>query len=355
MVAWRWRSLLWVTALTVFGTGVGVGPGRSAFAAPSTPAAAPSSASPTRTVDDVCKEQEAKAKLALDKFLSPGILRPLSRLQADGIRKFLYPLRHCIRDGRGAWFLSPRLGRTGAAETLQIRGTIRPTYIMPDGRMLASKKRYWLSETTDVESKRVRAMPMMDYDADGIGELILRFDESGYDEHSVSHVVLTVRDSTVVPYPPLAKIVIDAVGDFDRDGRIDVLTHQSSPWRGQPYCFGMGGASEVGLPPVLYHAREDGSFSDSDDVAADYLRTQCPKAPAVLLDPDDGDGEWEVAAHKAISCARLHGESVSRVKDRLRREWPKVQRWRAKPDNDDCGTTLRELQSFATIEPPVTL
>jgi hypothetical protein len=148
MLARRWRSLLAATALALLGNWVGAGWGRPAFAAPATVGPASPSVSPTRPVDVACEAQEAKAKVMLDKFLSPKVL---GSYPADGVRELLYPLRHCIRDGRGAWFLSPRLGRTGAGETLQIRGTIRPTYIMPDGRMLASKKRYSIFETAELE------------------------------------------------------------------------------------------------------------------------------------------------------------------------------------------------------------
>lgn len=273
----------------------------------------------------------------------------------DGVEAFLWPMRRCVQAGRGAWLLQPHVSQEQFPEAQVLSGTLMPTYVAEDGKTTRASAKVDIGYASDPElghNATPRIMPMMDYDGDGVSELILQVISSRYEEYEERYRVYTFRDGRVRIYPGLENIRIQEVGDYDRDGLLDVVTHASSPWTGRN-CFGMESQLSVGLPPLLYHARSDGTFSPGDEVAAAYLREQCREPPATLIVLDDA--EWEITTFEAIACARLWGASAKEVQRRLRREWGKVKAARRAHDFSDCSTSLADFERFARIDPPVVL
>lgn len=274
----------------------------------------------------------------------------------DGIEAFLYPMRRCVPAGRGAWFLEGRLSRRFVNDGQMLDGTMTPLHVAEDGKVLRATTKFDIDFQSMIEEPgetRFRIMPMMDYDRDGVSELILFELSSALDLYEETYTVFTVRDGRIRVYPGLEKVKVSSIGDYDRDGLIDVVTSESSPWNASN-CFGMDTSSPTGLPPILYHARPDGTFSSSDEIAAAYLREQhCKAPPSTLISPEDYD--WEMNTMNAIACARIWGASAKEVQQRLRREWGKVKAARRAPDYQDCGHPLAYFERIARIEPPVVL
>ena len=127
---------------------------------------------------------------------------------------------------------------------------------------------------------------LTDYDGDGLSELVLTAEVQGHEHFAVEHHILKGSGGKVRPYPGLVDVDIEALQDFDGDGRLDVVSID----RHYPAenCLDME-PIPVGAPPVLYHATKDGTFSATDEVAREFLREQCPSKPRTLVavDPDD--------------------------------------------------------------------
>ena len=138
-----------------------------------------------------------------------------------------------------------------------------------------------------------------DYDADGRDELLVATSEwQNGGGGSKDMEVLRAGPRGIEPYP-VGHHYTNAI-DADGDGRPDLLDedffHAVAP------C-GLDGIDLYG-PSLLLHARADGTFSVSDEVARQWAITQCPRAPA-----------GPFSTPMAATCGRLWGKSVAEVSD----------------------------------------
>jgi hypothetical protein len=295
-------------------------------------------------VEAACAKLEAETKQHL------STLRPPVESDPQDLAAFFHPMRKCIAAGRGSWFMLPVLSSRRTA----ISGRVVPTYVGPDGTRTSAAQELNVSysPTPDMgNTSSFTIMPMMDFDRNGVHELIVREAEQGYDTNEWRFSVFSYSASSVVPYPPLAGIRISAIGDYDRDGVIDVVSNEAVWWT--EYCISEH-IERIGAPPVLYHARADGTFSASDEVAARWLREQCPAPPDTLLETTEDEYEWPTAALQNVACARTWGASAIDLEARLRREWRALGRL-ARSQVTFCQLDLTDYVRFARIEPPVTL
>lgn len=123
------------------------------------------------------------------------------------------------------------------------------------------------------------------------------------------------KHAAVAPYAPFAAVgTVESFTDFDRDGRLDFV--DAERW-GRIECDPVGvGVDDSPGPTSLWHARPDGTFSRTDDVArVPAARELRAPAAAHLSPPAEGSDERRdgSSALFAAVCAMAHGWSAERV------------------------------------------
>lgn len=179
-----------------------------------------------------------------------------------------------------------------------------------------------------------------DYDGDGTPELIVHrwqwVEEGG---SSSGYDVYTVRAGAIVPYAPAAAFDrIDAIADPDGDGRPDLVL--PSPWSVTAPC-GYMGEDHLG-PSLLAHARPDGTFSTTDDVARAWTLARCER---VGSDPATRPDVLDVA------CARLGGASPEAAVAALQAREPAGWQRLTGEDNGRC-LTFQQVAATALVRLP---
>jgi len=268
-------------------------------------------------------------------------------------------LGQCQRGPGGAWVLAVLDMGVDIDDTLpswHFEGAVQLTFIANDGTVLPYEEAVLLSVGNNPDAfdeLHVSLLSVHDYDDDGVVEAVTDEHSSGYDLDAHAFEIWTRAEADgdvfVTPWAfHEPGFDIDIVKDLDGDGVYDVIDEHR--WRAGE-CFGMSGTPDFGNPPIAFHAA-NGGFSSDDEVAAEFLRAQCPRAPERLL--IGGDYEWELAAKHAIACARAWGRTADDVIAQVRREWNGLQ-----PDDVDgersCGTPRAEFEAYARIEPPLQL
>lgn len=151
-----------------------------------------------------------------------------------------------------------------------------------------------------------------DFDNDGSSEALVRAHSSGSEsDGEVSFEILTVRGAAVRAYEPAGGIpTFERIVDYDDDGRPDLLDYRA-------YVLSSDdeGGATYGLK-VIAHGRNDGTFSQDDSVARDFIRAQCTAPPQRLVVIEGNDIE-RAATFGAILCARFWGEGSERIVQRM--------------------------------------
>ena len=365
-VGWSWvGSILLVGPTACRPTSAAVGPTPAVSTEPAVPAKslpAPSVAPQpdTAALDEACAKigKDSKALLVEAQAEFEAKLRGRETVDSEA---FL-GLGECQRGPGGAWVLAVldmgvHIDDTPDGVFWQFEGAVQLTFIADDGGALAREDAVVLSIANSVELSdevRLRLLAVHDYDGDGVVEAVTDQHSWGYDlnEHEYDIWTRTELDdeSFVAPWEFREPgFQVDVVTDLDGDGVLDVLDEHR--WRAGE-CFGMSGSPDLGNPPIAFHARDDGSFSSDDEVAAEFLRTQCPQLPDQLL--VGGDVEWELRAKHTIACARAWGRSADEVVAQIRQEWDGLEPGHVKGDRS-CGAPRSEFEAFARIEPPLQL
>lgn len=265
------------------------------------------------------------------------------------------PFTQCFRDGDAAWVFFPRgasvewvrpqrgnlpdLPTDEAVPTI----TIRYQLVYATGaQIIVAEPSTYTDDPLNVSTDIIEVLGVSDIDGDGRGELAVKFSETVWEEAPpVRHRIFTARDDGVEVYAPSAGIPVVEYRDFDEDGRLDIIS--DAVWSASQ-C-GMDPPPEP-MPPVLYHAQQDGTFSTASSAAAAYLRTHCPSSPGELV-PEES---VEYGTLLNVACARAWGASVEEVQEQLRREYPELGE-----DDYYCGYALEQTLEWAEIEPPVRL
>jgi hypothetical protein len=273
----------------------------------------------------------------------------------DDQRRFLDSLGHCHAGDGGAWVLMPldvSADDIGEGER-ELSGAVAIVHVNP----MAKRARYeqaflaHLVTTPDAGNDAIiSVLSHHDYDGDGVEELVVEANHSGYDLNESTFAIYTRVGNAIEPYGPSEAITIESMVDYDGDGAFDIVSIQDY-WVA-PICFGMTGDEKVGVPPVLFHARPDGSFSATDAIAERFLRQQCPAPPGTLL--VGGELEWEIDARRRIACARAWGKTADQVKAQIRQEWRTLAPSDTRGDAS-CELPRTTFESFAEIDPPVVL
>ena len=276
--------------------------------------------------------------------------------------EFVGGLGVCHFGQGGAWMLVALDMETWDAgdeddPSLHMEGAVQLAHVAPDGSVVRNDAAFLaqINETPESgDDETLRILGTHDYDGDGVDEVVLETARSGYDLNERKAEVASLRseDADVWIGAPeiLADIAYETAIDHDGDGVYELVSEHEYWSHGE--CFGMSGQPDFGNPPVLYHATEQGTFSASDDVAADFLREQCPELPDRLL--VGGDHNWELAAMHRIACARIWGQSAQEVIARIGEEWPTLSSDDLRGDYS-CQTPRSEFEDEARIDPPLVL
>lgn len=209
--------------------------------------------------------------------------------------------------------------------------------------LIVSEPMSYRDDAYNIMTDLITILGVSDMDGDGRSEFAVLFSQTVYEESApMNYRMFTAHDDGVVPYAAIDGIPIVRFEDFDEDGRLDIIS--DSVWSAT--TCGLDPPPEP-MPPILYHAQQDGTFSNSSRVAADYLRTHCPSSPGALVPENGQDVEYETLRN--VSCARAWGASVDEVQAQLRREYSVVE------EDNYCMYTLDETLPWAEIDPPVRL
>lgn len=164
---------------------------------------------------------------------------------------------------------------------------------------------------------RWRIAGAFDFDHDGHSEAIATQQDA---TAPMNVSILSARGNAIERYrPSVAFRNVAAVTDVDDDGQWDLLIdsdaaispdHQRIPpdWR------------RTRARSFVAHGLRDGTFSLTDAVATEWLRSQCPRAPDRLVTFEDSRNGPEIEAvvsGAAVTCARLHGVSAERLVQRI--------------------------------------
>jgi hypothetical protein len=280
--------------------------------------------------------------------------------EAERLREEVGPLRRCFPAGSGAWVLMPKnvdLTMMGDGhQLLAVSIPFTPVYLHSNGTRAEGGVEILHQSAPIIEQEEFNAqefgidVQLVDYDGDGHAELLLTTEDRAHEHFERDNYILSVSGDRVRTYPALEGVDIERIEDVDEDGLPDVVSiavHYPGEW-----CFEMD-LIPVGVPPVLYHARPDGSFSFTDEVARAFLREQCPTLPTKLVVPHDRDSpSWDMRARQAIACARMWGASKEAVVEQIRDEWSRLP---ADAADESCGTSLEQLVAIADKEPIVSL
>lgn len=250
------------------------------------------------------------------------------------------PVGASISERSGPSYLDPSESLTAIAYAI----SYDVTFLDTNGRRHAHERRRELLDGLESTGTATRVFATFDFDGDGADELVWTSSDWAFDELDNSLGLLTFRDGEVRDYPPTAGIAIDRLEDWDQDGRLDLVTSQEVwphiVYEGDPV------GDEIGPPAVLFHSRADGTFSARDEVAARFLREQCPSRPeAIALFSDDP----QIEAARAITCMRVWGASAADVRAELARALGDAD------PMDELGYSLEDLESFVEPDPPQVL
>jgi hypothetical protein len=189
-----------------------------------------------------------------------------------------------------------------------------------------------------------------DYDADGISEMIVSLVGDYHEgEDFAAGRVYTAKTGHVESYAPAAKIVFDEVKDVDQDGRPDLLFH--GPFDAVVESCGSGFGYRVKGPLLVAHAKGDGTFALSDDVAEKQARSECPKKPARIV--EKGSEERTEVSARNVACSRLWGASPGDLKKRVGAECKLKKPVDQCPPNTCVDGEL--LDKWTSLEPPLVL
>jgi hypothetical protein len=259
--------------------------------------------------------------------------------------------RNCIPAGDGHWMLQPVSGAWESFrefDQLLLEVEARLTHVSNEGRsVLASETlRFGQFPCQGGTAPELLSVKTFDFDGDGVSEIILETSQGcGESKHSLH----TMVNGRIGPYEPIAGIHIDKMIDYDKDGRMDIVSILNY-WSAES-CWGSDEYYRmVGLPSVLYHSLPDGTFSPNDSMARRYLRNQCPSMPKTLFVPPEAD--WELDSAKNIACARAWGMTSSELQAWIARELGEL------PDRSEVSCPTLDAEFFlkwAKIDPPLVL
>ncbi|MBN2718919.1 MAG: discoidin domain-containing protein [Deltaproteobacteria bacterium] len=307
------------------------------------------------TRDAVCGRLTKRAQLVFDKFD-----RQIAQRYTSDSRNFktwkksIATFTRCSNAGNGAWMLLPFdisfniAPDDSGSEYTSLSGKYFIVFVGADGMAHVASQVFDLQNTPFADWDSYDNTPEVtlpnDWDGDGVKELVLdRSDQ--YENGGIS--IWTLIGETVAPYRGAAKLSIEYLEDYDKDGRTDIVSIER--WRIDPDEGPEYDPPSYGNPSVLYHSLADGTFTASDDEAKAYLRNQCKKANVPLLQAKDYDGIF-----LNIACTRLRGKSAKEVKALLKEEWQALSPSQ-RAQYQATLVTLSDFLSWAAIEPPCTI
>lgn len=321
---------------------------------------------------DPCPEVEAEAHRVLnsvDEKISQAKIPEKVRLENQKTwEDITKKLRKCIPAGKGSWMLFPSDASVEWQETslfhepddgprhfAVFKVSFTLTFLSWEGqRFFAEKSSKILAHAGDFAFVNYDVLHILDYNNDDINELIIGFEDSGHEWSNSGQKIWSFENQKVDEYSAATNIVYDSISDYDSDGRPDLIGYY-----GNKRNFGCGGMDPPpeGTPFILFHSTKDGSFSPSDEVAAQFLRKGCPEPPTEYF--PEPQKLWEMDSLYRVSCARVWGASENEVRQALTTEWEQeiVPEMEGDPDflPDRCISGLDLFLERAAVVPPLRL
>lgn len=278
-----------------------------------------------------------------------GLVWQLTHLSIDGARSSLRPPDVLAADNWG----TPPSDLTDA--------TSGDSSALQDGLF------QWLGSSS-MDASHLEVVAVIDYDGDGEQELVVKTGRywSHEAEPSLHGWIWTFKEGSIRPYPQVPREPIEDVGDWQKDGRPDLVL--TEPFVAYEMACGKDRVHLALREAYLAWSRSDGSFSTSGAPAERFLRARCPARPEQLvqLEKDrlrigesaDAHEVWwidSVATGQALFCARLWGVSVAEARA------PLVERCSRFVSDYGCRGSLglrecpRWLFDWAALTPPLTL
>jgi hypothetical protein len=187
-----------------------------------------------------------------------------------------------------------------------------------------------------------------DYDGDGAPEIIVKLRGKYHEGEEFSRGrIYTLKAGKIARYSPANGLDFDEARDVDGDGRPDLVVH--GPYTSSLEYCGSGFGYRVTGPPLIAHARPDGSFSLDDDAAKKAAREACPSKPKHIV--EKGKESDTGANARNVACARIRGVSTAELHKRIAAEC------RPSKSKDVCPadacTDADLLRSWAALPPPL--
>ncbi|MEZ4337085.1 MAG: hypothetical protein R3B82_10690 [Sandaracinaceae bacterium] len=263
----------------------------------------------------------------------------------------------CQGVGAGAWVLEP----TRASHEPSLDGryvvTARLAYVDAAGAILRAEEEEWFLAPLRAHDEHLARTPSLrpvfDFDGDGRWEAELEAATTwgAMGGFTRERTLFTATQTEVRPAPLPEDARIDLWVDADRDGRPDVLS--AEPFR-TAECQEID--SGWGAPYLLVHAGPGLAFSNDDETARAWGRRVCPCRPTRLLAEPRHDHDGPLYSQRTllrIACARLWGDDVASIEERLGAEMREL--GEADGVGDVCAYSEEQLVGFAEPEPPFVL
>ncbi len=170
----------------------------------------------------------------------------------------------------------------------------------------------WADDETT--ATRMGAWTLFDYDGDHVAEVIVPLSRSVSERSEATYaLVWKATASRVQPFEPAMGLHPVGTGDFDNDGRPDLVTHAGLV---ATYNNAAGVDDTLRGPGLAAVSRPGGVFLTSSGAALRHDRTLCPAPPATYF------GASAAEAAKNVACAMLWRVPPAQIAAALRRECP---------------------------------
>lgn len=158
----------------------------------------------------------------------------------------------------------------------------------------------------------------LDYDGDHVAEVVIPVTRRTEEGVTSSYVLVwKAASGRVEPFASAMGLHPVGTGDFDNDGRTDLVTHADLV---ATYINAAGLNTVLRGPRLAAVSRPGGQFFTSSGAALRHNRAECPSAPTRYF--TDPDGGARVDAAKNVGCAMLWRVPPAQIVAALHRECP---------------------------------
>ncbi len=288
---------------------------------------------PKHSVEELCEFQRKKNREAFDRLLEEpakddqGNIVEHPKYSKEWFNRF----QVCEPSGQGVWVLDVVSTKiTGhfyseANSNVDDIADIEGSYVFSHRNLNGSIERIkeWVFYSYSARSGiQTYPAPMVSFDFDGDGTKEVWFDVYGMNdecnEEFHNTALYTLRNGKTVQYPNRPSSM-EAMQDFDKDGRPDFLTNL--PLGFFQVCSEGDPPGHFFNPPSVYHSLPDGTFSSEDEAVRKYytsfFQEMCPSPPQSVTSNGKTNIHWRLSGDgpKDVLCARLWGIDKNVLED----------------------------------------